>query len=135
VVVLGSRRRPAVEPALDLTQAFNSLGAYHRPKIGGDCSYQCSAAGSGQLFVSSAASLQSYALQEAASVKMPINVIGRLALILRDGMIGASKLPKNRNARGRRESKEDDLEASEPHARAIAFRVRRRGGFHREASW
>jgi FHS family L-fucose permease-like MFS transporter len=91
VVVLGKPQ--TASSRLDLTQAFNSLGTTIGPKIGGLLILSAAPLAIEQLRHLTPQALQSYRLQEAASVKMPYMVIG-IALLLLALLIGASKLPK-----------------------------------------
>src|SRR5258705_7708151 len=91
VVVLG--RPQTASSRLDLTQAFNSLGTAIGPKIGGLLILSAAPLALEQLRQLAPQALQSYRVQEAASVKMPYAVIG-VALILLAGVIGASPPPQ-----------------------------------------
>jgi FHS family L-fucose permease-like MFS transporter len=91
VVVLGKPQ--TASSRLDLTQAFNSLGTTLGPKIGGLFILSAAPLAVEQLRQLAPQALQTYRLQEAASVKMPYTVIG-IALVLLAVLIGTSKLPK-----------------------------------------
>jgi FHS family L-fucose permease-like MFS transporter len=77
---------------LDLTQAFNSLGTTIAPKIGGLLILSSTPLAVEQLRQLAPQALQTYRVQQAASVKMPYIVIG-IALLLLAGLIATSKLP------------------------------------------
>ena len=77
---------------LDLTQAFNSLGTTIAPKIGGLLILSAAPLAVEQLRQLTPQALQTYRVQQAASVRMPYAMIG-LALILLAVLIGISKLP------------------------------------------
>jgi FHS family L-fucose permease-like MFS transporter len=78
---------------LDLTQAFNSLGTAIAPKIGGILILSAAPLASTQLARLAPQALQTYRVQQAASVRMPYAVIGT-ALVLLAILIAASKLPQ-----------------------------------------
>src|SRR5271155_3300182 len=92
---------------LDLTQAFNSLGATIAPKIGGLLILSAAPLALEQLRQLTPQALQAYRVQQAASVKMPYAVIG-LALLLLAVLIGTSKLPKIESAANPAGEKVDD---------------------------
>ncbi|HKN17903.1 MAG TPA: sugar MFS transporter [Candidatus Sulfotelmatobacter sp.] len=77
---------------LDLTQAFNSLGTTIAPKIGGLLILSAAPLAMEQIRQFAPQALQTYRVQEAASVKMPYTVIG-IALVLLAVLIGTFKLP------------------------------------------
>ena len=95
VVVLG--KPETASSRLDLTQAFNSLGTTIAPKLGGLLILASAPVAMEQLHELSPHALQSYRVQEAASVKMPYTVIC-VALVLLAIAIGAFKLPKIEHA-------------------------------------
>ena len=78
---------------LDLTQAFNSLGTTIAPKIGGLLILSAAPLAIEQLRQLGPQALQTYRVQQAASVKLPYTVIG-VALILLAALIGTARLPK-----------------------------------------
>jgi len=78
---------------LDLTQAFNSLGTAIAPKIGGILILSTAPLAAAQLALLAPQALQSYRVQQAASVRLPYAVIGA-ALVLLAILIGTSKLPQ-----------------------------------------
>ncbi|HUB28528.1 MAG TPA: sugar MFS transporter [Terracidiphilus sp.] len=78
---------------LDLTQAFNSLGTAIAPKIGGILILSAAPLASRQLAQLAPQALQTYRVQQAASVRTPYAVIGS-ALVLLAILIGTSKLPQ-----------------------------------------
>jgi FHS family L-fucose permease-like MFS transporter len=78
---------------LDLTQAFNSLGTAIAPKIGGILILSAAPLASAQVAQLAPQALQTYRLQQAASVRIPYAVIGA-ALILLAILISTSKLPE-----------------------------------------
>jgi len=89
---------------LDLTQAFNSLGTTVAPKIGGLLILSAAPLALKQMQQLAPQALQSYRVQQAASVKMPYTVIA-VALLLLAVLIGLSKLPRietNANRTGER---------------------------------
>ena len=78
---------------LDLTQAFNALGTTTAPKVGGLLILSAAPLAIEQLRQLAPQALQSYRVQQAASVKMPYTVIGA-ALVLLAVLIGTFNLPK-----------------------------------------
>ena len=78
---------------LDLTQAFNALGTTTAPKVGGLLILSAAPLAIEQLRQLAPQALQSYRVQQAASVKMPYTVIGA-ALVLLAALIGTFNLPK-----------------------------------------
>ena len=78
---------------LDLTQAFNSLGTAIAPKIGGILILSAAPLASIQLAQLAPQALQTYRVQQAASVRIPYAIIGA-ALVLLAILIGTSKLPQ-----------------------------------------
>lgn len=94
---------------LDFTQAFNSLGTALAPKIGGLLILSTAPLAVEQLRQLAPQALQTYRVQQAASVKMPYTVIG-LALVLLAVLIGISKLPPIETAATRsRENVNDSI--------------------------
>jgi FHS family L-fucose permease-like MFS transporter len=81
---------------LDLTQAFNSLGATIAPKIGGLLILSTAPLTIEQLRQLTPQALQVYRVQQASSVKVPYVVIG-IALLLLATLISVSRLPKIEN--------------------------------------
>jgi len=95
VVVLG---KPATASSrLDLTQAFNSLGTTIGPKIGGLLILSAAPLAVAQLESLAPDALNTYRVEQAASVKMPYTVIG-IALLLLAVLIGVSRLPRIEHA-------------------------------------
>lgn len=92
---------------LDLTQAFNSLGTAIAPKIGGILILSAAPLASTQLARLAPQALQTYRVQQAASVRMPYAVIGT-ALVLLAILIAVSKLPQIGAATTRIGEKADD---------------------------
>jgi len=92
---------------LDLTQAFNSLGTAIAPKIGGILILSAAPLASTQLARLAPQALQTYRVQQAASVRMPYAVVGT-ALVLLAILIAASKLPQIGAATTRIGEKADD---------------------------
>jgi FHS family L-fucose permease-like MFS transporter len=92
---------------LDLTQAFNSLGATIAPKIGGLFILGAAPLAIEQLRQLTPQALQDYRVQQAASVKMPYTVIG-IALVLLAVLIGSTKLPQIESGTTRTAEKIDD---------------------------
>jgi FHS family L-fucose permease-like MFS transporter len=92
---------------LDLTQAFNSLGTAIAPKIGGILILSVAPLASTQLARLAPQALQTYRVQQAASVRMPYAVIGT-ALVLLAILIAVSKLPQIGAATTRIGEKADD---------------------------
>jgi FHS family L-fucose permease-like MFS transporter len=92
---------------LDLTQAFNSLGTAIAPKIGGILILSTAPLAAAQLALLAPQALQSYRVQQAASVRLPYAVIGA-ALVLLAILIGTSKLPQIEAATTRIGEKVDD---------------------------
>ena len=92
---------------LDLTQAFNSLGTAIAPKIGGILILSAAPLAATQLTRLAPQALQTYRVQQAASVRMPYAVIGT-ALVLLAILIAASKLPQIEAATTRIGEKADD---------------------------
>jgi FHS family L-fucose permease-like MFS transporter len=78
---------------LDLTQAFNSLGATIAPKIGGFLILSAAPLAVAQLQQLTPEALHLYRVQQASSVKVPYTVIG-VALLLLAVLIWLSRLPK-----------------------------------------
>src|SRR5271155_3257988 len=85
---------------LDLTQAFNSLGATIAPKIGGLLILSATPLAVEQLRQLAPQALHAYRVQTAASVKMPYTLIG-IALVLLAVVIGMFNLPKIETAESR----------------------------------
>ena len=105
VVVLG--KPETASSRLDLTQAFNSLGATVAPKIGGLLILSAAPLATEQLRQISPGALQAYRIQQAASVKMPYTVIG-FALVIIAVVIGSLKLPTIDQAQCRRRENVND---------------------------
>jgi FHS family L-fucose permease-like MFS transporter len=90
VVVLGP---PATSSSrLDLTQAFNSLGTTLGPKLGGLLILSAAPIAVERLKTLAPSALQTYRVNEAASVKLPYAVLG-IALLMLALLIGMSRLP------------------------------------------
>ena len=105
VVVLGKPQ--TASSRLDLTQAFNSLGATIGPKIGGLLILSAAPLALEQLQKLTPQALEAYRVQQAASVKMPYGVIGALLLLLAV-LIGTAKLPAIQAASERQGGKTND---------------------------
>lgn len=116
VVVLGKPQ--TASSRLDLTQAFDSLGATIGPQIGGLLILSAAPLALEQLRQLTPQALQLYRVHESASVKMPYGVIGA-ALLLLAVLIGTSRLPTIETVSYRAGEKGNDTiwEASKPHAR------------------
>jgi MFS transporter, FHS family, L-fucose permease len=94
---------------LDLTQAFNSLGATVAPKIGGLLILSAAPLAIEQIRQLAPEALHAYRVQQAASVKMPYTVIS-VALVLLAILIGTFSLPKIETAEaGPRERTDDSV--------------------------
>jgi MFS transporter, FHS family, L-fucose permease len=94
---------------LDLTQAFNSLGATVAPKIGGLLILSAAPLAIEQIRQLAPVALHAYRVQQAASVKMPYTVIS-VALVLLAVLIGTFSLPKIETAdSGPRERIDDSV--------------------------
>jgi FHS family L-fucose permease-like MFS transporter len=92
---------------LDLTQAFNSLGATVAPKIGGLLILSTMPLAIEQLRQLAPDALHAYRVQQAASVKMPYTVI-TVALVLLAVLIGTFTLPKIETAENGTKERIDD---------------------------
>jgi FHS family L-fucose permease-like MFS transporter len=92
---------------LDLTQAFNSLGATIAPKIGGLLILSSAPLAIEELHKLTPQALHVYRVQQAASVKMPYTVIG-IALLLLAVLIGISRLPRIETVASRPGEKAND---------------------------
>jgi MFS transporter, FHS family, L-fucose permease len=95
VTVLG--RPETASSRLNLTQAFNSLGTFLAPFFGGMLILSGEALSADRLKALSPDALQTYRLQQAASVKGPYLGLG-IALVLLAIAIGSFKLPKIEHA-------------------------------------
>jgi MFS transporter, FHS family, L-fucose permease len=91
VTVLG--KPETASSRLNLTQAFNSLGTFLAPFFGGLLILTAAPKTIEEIRALSPDALQSYRLQEAATVKMPYVGLG-IALVLLAIAIGSFKLPK-----------------------------------------
>jgi FHS family L-fucose permease-like MFS transporter len=92
---------------LDLTQAFNSLGTTIAPQIGGLLILSSAPLAVEQLRQLAPQALQSYRVQQAASIKMPYTVIGVVLTVLAM-LIGICKLPQIDTANSRSGGKVTD---------------------------
>jgi FHS family L-fucose permease-like MFS transporter len=92
---------------LDLTQAFNSLGTTIAPKVGGLLILSAAPLAIEELRQLAPQALQTYRVQQAASVKIPYTVIA-VALVLLAIVIGTFKLPKVDTAASRSDERSND---------------------------
>ncbi len=95
VIVLGDPHTGSSR--LNLTQAFNSLGTTIAPKVGGFFILASAPLAVEEVRRLAPAALQSYRLQQAASVRLPYIVIG-IALVVLAAVIAGSKLPAIQSA-------------------------------------
>jgi MFS transporter, FHS family, L-fucose permease len=95
VTVLG--KPETASSRLNLTQAFNSLGTFLAPFFGGLLILSAAAMTQSQIRALPPDALQTYRIQQAASVKMPYVGLG-IALVLLAIAIGSFKLPKIEHA-------------------------------------
>src|SRR5271154_5611733 len=91
VTVLG--KPETASSRLNLTQAFNSLGAFLAPFFGGLLILSAAPKTMEEIRAMAPAALQAYRLHEAATVKTPYVGLG-IALIVLAAAIGSFKLPK-----------------------------------------
>ena len=90
VVVLGNPE--TASSRLNLSQAFNSVGTFIGPALGGFLILSAAPKSAEVLKSMSTSALHAYRVQEASSVKMPYIVIG-ISLLLFAVLIGLFKLP------------------------------------------
>jgi MFS transporter, FHS family, L-fucose permease len=105
VIVLG--KPETASSRLNLTQAFNSLGATLAPTLGGLLILSAAPLAAEQLSQLSPPALRAYRVSQAASVQMPYIVIG-IALVSLAVAIARFKLPKIEDAKSRPGEKIND---------------------------